>query len=1300
MSAEIYFKDDKHISATDAAALAGLSRDYIARLCRQGKVVGHQVGKNWYVSERSFTEFLKSQDTAKAQRREQLVQQRQIEYATAHVAPKAPSKTITHEHFVRDNAYRVQTLARHASEMQSRMAAAVAIQGERMFKHASDATTTPFGVSDAVMRAAHVPTYVISPFVEFMHKLTAFAIAFALTFGTYAIVDQRAAKFAIASFKDTERKIVASYRAFTVGGTAAFVSRAERNLAAAAENPGDVFADAALSVGRAIPEFGKQLALLVYSGVNDALYSVAFPGDLVRSLGFTVFDSDSSVELQIAPYARGVQKTISSVFTAATSSVSGGTASVAAPRTQTATVSNVTHVSYVVAAAGGLTRELLDERLIDVENRLSSRIASLSSSNSTAIMQTYQVLGQATRIDRLDNTAIHNAVITGGSMSGIALNTSDLSGTVAIANGGTGTSTAPTFGQVLLGNSSGSYDLVATSSLGITSGTSSQWTTNGTSVYYNDGSVGLGTTTPWGKLALSLNSGESYRGNNAFIISSSTASATTTLFSVSNAGQTFASVGSSGAPGYSFQANPTVGFFFSGGSLSMTNGSDSVGLVSSLFGNSNSNRAALYTGALSTTQPGFTRQDDTNTGLGLLGSDLLTFITGGIERARIDASGNFGIGSTTFSNNKFVVGGNTFLGGNVTATGTLRTAGITTIGTGESSTNSLLQFSAGTDLGGLWTIDVGSNAIGWTLRDSTDGFNALQVATDGAITIGPGSLGNSIYKSSGGLVGIGVTNPLNQLDVRGAAVIGASYASNNTAPTNGLLVQGNVGIGTSVPFSRLHVLSGSATTGSAFEITNSASTTILSISNAGLLSVGAAQGTGTMTNIFTIDASSSTTTISNLSIGNLNFDTDAGVVALSNIPLSSSPAAGTIASQSILIGDTAVLTVYGENDGASSAPQNTRVLIGTSTIPYARLSVAGAGTGTSQLAEFFNGASTTVFRILDNGTAYFSGNVGVGTTTPFAKFAIHARSGETNTKVFEVASSTNAATSSLFYVDNVGNIAAPTTLVSCGGIQTNGNGVMSCTSDSRLKDVLAPFDAGLDAILRVTPQTYAWKEGTMFYDGGVHYSGFIAQNIEEAIPDAVSETKTGFLQINTTSILAATINAVKEIGTIAGTFKNGLVAWLADSANGISTIFADTLSSRRLCVGEPGNVTCITKAQLDAMLAGQTASAAPPTDSDGSSGEEDAPQGAAPSIEIDGENPAHILIGAQYADLGARITGPTQADTNLGIHTFLDGLAVDALSLDTSTTTTYIIEYVATNEYGTSTSTRTVYVEQEAPAAE
>ena len=76
-----------------------------------------------------------------------------------------------------------------------------------------------------------------------------------------------------------------------------------------------------------------------------------------------------------------------------------------------------------------------------------------------------------------------------------------------------------------------------------------------------------------------------------------------------------------------------------------------------------------------------------------------------------------------------------------------------------------------------------------------------------------------------------------------------------------------------------------------------------------------------------------------------------------------------------------------------------------------------------------------------------------------------------------------------------------------------------------------------------------------------------------------------------------------------------------------------------------------------------------------------------------GNNPAHLALGTTYLDLGAVITGPTAGDRNLGIHVFLDGREVQDITLDTSTSTTYTIEYRATNGAGqVGTATRTVIV--------
>ena len=85
-------------------------------------------------------------------------------------------------------------------------------------------------------------------------------------------------------------------------------------------------------------------------------------------------------------------------------------------------------------------------------------------------------------------------------------------------------------------------------------------------------------------------------------------------------------------------------------------------------------------------------------------------------------------------------------------------------------------------------------------------------------------------------------------------------------------------------------------------------------------------------------------------------------------------------------------------------------------------------------------------------------------------------------------------------------------------------------------------------------------------------------------------------------------------------------------------------------------------------------------------------------MQISGNNPATVDIGTTYADLGAIITGPTTADTNLGIRYFVDGLEVSSVQIDTSEAGEHTVEYVATNASGTATSTRTVIIEAPADA--
>jgi hypothetical protein len=48
-------------------------------------------------------------------------------------------------------------------------------------------------------------------------------------------------------------------------------------------------------------------------------------------------------------------------------------------------------------------------------------------------------------------------------------------------------------------------------------------------------------------------------------------------------------------------------------------------------------------------------------------------------------------------------------------------------------------------------------------------------------------------------IGIGTSSPVNRLDVKGAMAVGANYSGISTAPSNGMIIEGTVGIGTSSP---------------------------------------------------------------------------------------------------------------------------------------------------------------------------------------------------------------------------------------------------------------------------------------------------------------------------------------------------------------------------------------------------------------------------------------------------------------------------------------------------------------------
>lgn len=127
----------------------------------------------------------------------------------------------------------------------------------------------------------------------------------------------------------------------------------------------------------------------------------------------------------------------------------------------------------------------------------------------------------------------------------------------------------------------------------------------------------------------------------------------------------------------------------------------------------------------------------------------ITFYTNNSERLRVDASGNFGIG-TTSPVAMLSVAGDAFIGGNLTATGTLAILGAT----------SLQDFT--------FTNATGTSMYA-TTASSTNLFSSL-------LTVG----GDGLIVNSSKYVGIGTTSPVEKLSVAGNLyATGTVYAGPN-----------------------------------------------------------------------------------------------------------------------------------------------------------------------------------------------------------------------------------------------------------------------------------------------------------------------------------------------------------------------------------------------------------------------------------------------------------------------------------------------------------------------------------------
>lgn len=442
---------------------------------------------------------------------------------------------------------------------------------------------------------------------------------------------------------------------------------------------------------------------------------------------------------------------------------------------------------------------------------------------------------------------------------------------------------------------------------------------------------------------------------------------------------------------------------------------------------------------------------------------------------------------------------------------------------------------------------VGSGGVVADIFNGTSTKNASRFVYASTTAISSSNLtsGNCVQAGTGGLL-----TTIGSACGSGGSVTGttgqAAYLSgtNTAIGTSSMFFAANqqIGVGTTSPWGMfsihhpaiglnvpLFVIASSTQTGT---------TTLLVLDNAGNFTVGSTTATTTNTGGFVVGngainsiGTSAITSISSLVAGNLIFDTNAGIVQALDLPIDSTATVGTVESYCFNNMGSTTLCLYGLADGSGFTKAGTLgVSVGTST-PFAKLTVWGEGTGTGRTFAVVNSASTTNFQIQDNGV------IGVGTTSPFATFAINPIAGKASNQ-FVVGSST--ATN--FLIDNSGHIFVPNITSVTGGTNrpmcfnaTTGEMVDDTTtvcqvSSERFKHDIVPLTvSGLDIVNALKTVSYVPNDDAP-YDFHNTQFGFTAEQVASVDPHLAEYGQDGNPRtLDDRAILSVLAKSIQEL---------------------------------------------------------------------------------------------------------------------------------------------------------------------------